>query len=123
VNWGVSGLGPRGVHGSVQIRHDTGRRTGPSATSAGRAVAHALDNLVVFAVGSNELAIYVAATQPKSAVALSVLVKNLHAIQAQLKKSGVAFEGPNPERPGLVGIKIQDPNGNTVTFLHADDSR
>jgi len=76
------------------------------------------DNLVVFGVGSNELAIHVASTQPKSVVGLSVLVKNLDAIQEQLKKSSIAFEGPNPERPGLVGIKIQDPNGNTVTFLH-----
>lgn len=75
------------------------------------------DQLAVFLVGSNELAIHTSTTKPTNAIVLSVLVNDLEPVQRRATQLGLAFEDPKPMRPGLVGIALFDPNGNKLEFL------
>ncbi len=78
------------------------------------------DDLVVFIVGPNELAIHTSDQRPMRAVGLLVVVKDLAAVQAKLKEVGIPFEGPKPVRPGMTGIQVNDPNENIVEFARND---
>ncbi len=78
------------------------------------------DDLVVFIVGQNELAIHTSEQRPQNAAGISFLVDDLEQMRTRLVELGVRFEGPRKMRPGLIGIAIDDPNGNHVTFLHPE---
>jgi len=75
------------------------------------------DELAVFVVGANELAIHTSENIPTEALVLSVAVSDLEAIQRRIAELGIRFDGPVPMRPGLIGIAIRDPNGNKLEFL------
>jgi catechol 2,3-dioxygenase-like lactoylglutathione lyase family enzyme len=75
------------------------------------------DDLAVFLVGENELAIHTSAGQPTNAIAFSILVDNLELIQRHVADLGISFDGPKPLRPNLEGITLLDPNGNKVEFM------
>jgi len=75
------------------------------------------DDLVVFVVGGNELAIHKATMQSMNVIGLTILVHDVGAIQRKLTETGIAFDGPQLLRPGLAGITLRDPNGNTLAFL------
>jgi len=75
------------------------------------------EELVVFRVGKNELALHVSASRPQGAVVISVLVESLAPVQARAAELGVALEPPTAMRPGLVGVAVCDPNGNKLEFL------
>lgn len=75
------------------------------------------DELAVFLVGANELAIHTAPTQPLNAVVISILVDDLEAVQRQAAELGIPIEAPAQLRPGLVGFALFDPNGNKLEFL------
>jgi catechol 2,3-dioxygenase-like lactoylglutathione lyase family enzyme len=77
------------------------------------------DELAVFLVGDQELAIHTSADRPRAAVALSFLVMDTGLIQERLTELGIGFDGPQPLRPGLAGIALKDPNENTLEFLSA----
>jgi len=78
------------------------------------------DDLAVFLVGTNELAIHTSPTRPTKALVLSVLVDDLDPVQCQATELGIQFDGPAPMRPGLIGIALLDPNGNKIEFLKPD---
>ena len=75
------------------------------------------DELAVFQVGANELAIHTSSAQPMNAVVLSVLVDDLEPVQRQAAELGIRLEAPAQMRPGLVGVALFDPNGNKLEFL------
>ncbi len=75
------------------------------------------EELVVFEVGDNELAIHSSPDRPQGSVGLTFLVLNIATIEARLRELGIAFRGPQRVRPGLSGITLHDPNGNTLAFL------
>jgi catechol 2,3-dioxygenase-like lactoylglutathione lyase family enzyme len=75
------------------------------------------DDLAVFVVGRNELAIHKADSRPLKALVLSFMMDAVGPLQQLLNERGIAFEGPTPRRPGLVGIALSDPNGNKLEFL------
>jgi catechol 2,3-dioxygenase-like lactoylglutathione lyase family enzyme len=75
------------------------------------------DELAVFLVGANELAIHTSATQPLNALVLSVLVDDLEQIQRKAAELGKELDPPAPLRPGLIGVALRDPNGNRLEFL------
>jgi catechol 2,3-dioxygenase-like lactoylglutathione lyase family enzyme len=75
------------------------------------------DELAVFLVGSNELAIHTGSAQPVNAVVLSVLVDDLGPIQQQAAALGLPIDPPAGLRPNLVGVALLDPNGNKLEFL------
>jgi catechol 2,3-dioxygenase-like lactoylglutathione lyase family enzyme len=75
------------------------------------------DELAVFLVGSNELAIHTSAMQPLYAVVISILVDTLEPVQQRAAELGIRLEAPAPLRPGLIGIAVLDPNGNKLEFL------
>jgi catechol 2,3-dioxygenase-like lactoylglutathione lyase family enzyme len=75
------------------------------------------ENLFVFAVGDNELALHSGSQAVKAAITLSILVDDLEATSKAIAGAGLTFESPRPMRPGLVGISVTDPNGNTIEFL------
>jgi hypothetical protein len=75
------------------------------------------DDLAVFLIGANELAIHSSATRPLNAVVLSVLVDDLVQVQRQAANLGIEINAPTELRPGLVGIALLDPNGNKLEFL------
>ena len=77
------------------------------------------DELAVFLVGSNELAIHTSATQPLNALVLSVLVESLERVQEQAAALGIPLTAPAQLRPGLTGVALFDPNGNKLEFLQA----
>jgi catechol 2,3-dioxygenase-like lactoylglutathione lyase family enzyme len=77
------------------------------------------DELAVFLVGVNELAIHTSAAQPMNAIVLSVLVDDLEPVQRRAAELGIAIEAPMPMRPGLIGVALLDPNGNKLEFLQA----
>jgi catechol 2,3-dioxygenase-like lactoylglutathione lyase family enzyme len=79
-------------------------------------------NLAVFLVGSNELAIHASGARPSEALVLSILVNDLGLIERNLSELSVAFEGPAQMRPGLVGIRVRDPNGNKIEFVTPEAS-
>jgi catechol 2,3-dioxygenase-like lactoylglutathione lyase family enzyme len=75
------------------------------------------DELAVFLVGANELAIHTSSAQPMSAVVLSILVDDLEPVQRQAAELGIPIDPPAPLRPGLIGVALLDPNGNKLEFL------
>jgi catechol 2,3-dioxygenase-like lactoylglutathione lyase family enzyme len=75
------------------------------------------DELAVFLVGANELAIHTSSDHPTNALVLSLLVTDLEPVVRTATDLGLRVQGPTPLRPGLVGIAIQDPNGNKLEFL------
>ncbi len=78
------------------------------------------DELAVFLVGKNELAIHTSSAQPLNALVLSVLVDDLEPIRRQAAQLGIQVPASAPLRPGLVGFALLDPNGNKLEFLRAD---
>ena len=77
-------------------------------------------NLAVFLVGSNELAIHASGARPSEALVLSILVNDLEVVERSLGELAIAFEGPAPVRPGLLGIRVRDPNGNKIEFVEPE---
>ena len=75
------------------------------------------DDFVVFAAGKSELVIHRVAERPKAAIGLAFEVDDTTAIADRLRKAAITFEGPIQLRPGMVGIRLTDPNGNVVEFL------
>jgi catechol 2,3-dioxygenase-like lactoylglutathione lyase family enzyme len=75
------------------------------------------DDLAVFTVGANELAIHKADSRPLRALVLSFMMEAVGPLQQRLNERAIPFEGPTPRRPGLVGIALSDPNGNKIEFL------
>ncbi len=75
------------------------------------------DDFVVLAAGKSELVIHAAAQQPMAAVGLAFLVDDAAAIGERLREANIPFEGPMPLRPGKIGVKLTDPNGNILEFL------
>jgi catechol 2,3-dioxygenase-like lactoylglutathione lyase family enzyme len=75
------------------------------------------DDLAVFLVGANELAIHTSSAQPTNAIVLSILVKDLATVQRQAAGLGIRVSEPAQLRPGLIGIALLDPNGNKLEFL------
>jgi catechol 2,3-dioxygenase-like lactoylglutathione lyase family enzyme len=75
------------------------------------------DDLAVFLVGGSELAIHKAESRPLRALAISFTMDAIGPLQQHLNERAIAFEGPAPRRPGLVGIALHDPNGNKLEFL------
>jgi len=78
------------------------------------------DDLAVFHVGANELAIHTSSSRPTKALVLSILVDDLEPVQHLAVELGIQCDGPTPMRPGLVGIALLDPNGNKLEFLKRD---
>ena len=78
------------------------------------------DELAVFVVGRNELAIHTSAAQPANAVVLSILVDDLAPVQRHAAEMAIRVDGPIALRPGLTGISLLDPNGNKLEFLRPD---
>jgi catechol 2,3-dioxygenase-like lactoylglutathione lyase family enzyme len=76
-------------------------------------------DLVVYALGAQELAIHVAEHTPLAAVTLSILVDDLVSALVHLKNASVAFDGPKLVQAGLRGVVLTDPNGNRVNVLQA----
>jgi catechol 2,3-dioxygenase-like lactoylglutathione lyase family enzyme len=77
------------------------------------------DELAVFLVGANELAIHTSAAQPTNALVLSILVESLAPVQQKAAELGISVGEPAELRPGLMGIALFDPNGNKLEFLCA----
>lgn len=75
------------------------------------------DDLAVFQLGKNELAIHRTPHKPSEALVLSMVVSSLSAVESHLKELGLHYDGPTPLRPGLLGISVRDPNGNKLEFL------
>ena len=73
------------------------------------------ENIVVFPMPGNDLAIH--RSDKDSKVGVSFKIKNLDVVVGLLKKHNVKFEGPKQLRPGLTGVEFKDPIGNTVSFL------
>jgi len=78
------------------------------------------DDLAVFLVGANELAIHTSSARPTKALVLSILVDDIEPVQRQAAQLGIQFDGPTLMRPGLIGIALLDPNGNKLEFLKPD---
>jgi|SRR5882724_4282406 len=78
------------------------------------------DDLAVFLVGSNELAIHTSSARPMNGVVISILVDDLAPIQRQAAELGIRVNEPAQLRPGLVGIALFDPNGNKLEFLRPE---
>ena len=78
------------------------------------------DELAVFAVGANELAIHTSAAQPSNAIVISILVEDLAPVQRRAAELGIRVNDPVQLRPGLSGIALLDPNGNKLEFLRPD---
>ncbi len=93
-----------------ELRRFYGKLGFPQVVSQG-------DELAVFVVGDNELAIHTSRAKPSEAIVLSLRVSNIEDIQQGMSNLGIKFDGPVPMRPGLVGIAIRDPNGNKLEFL------
>lgn len=75
------------------------------------------DDLAVFLIGANELAIHTSSAQPTNAMVISILVGDLAPVQHQAAELGVPVNEPAELRPGLIGIALFDPNGNKLEFL------
>jgi catechol 2,3-dioxygenase-like lactoylglutathione lyase family enzyme len=75
------------------------------------------DDLAVFLVGANELAIHTSSAQPTNAMVISILVENLAPVQRKAAELGISVNEPAELRPGLLGIALFDPNGNKLEFL------
>jgi catechol 2,3-dioxygenase-like lactoylglutathione lyase family enzyme len=75
------------------------------------------NELAVFLIGSNELAIHTAPTRPTQALVLSLLVTDLEPIERTALELGLPITGPATMRPGLLGVALHDPNGNKLEFL------
>ncbi|HTK97176.1 MAG TPA: VOC family protein [Pseudomonadales bacterium] len=75
------------------------------------------DEIVVFAAGQSELVIYRVADQPKAAVGLGFEVDDAAPIAERLCNAAIPFDGPMQLRPGMVGIRFTDPNGNVLEFF------
>lgn len=75
------------------------------------------DELAVFEVGANELAIHTSNSQPVNAIVLSLLVDDLAPIQRHAAEMAIDVDGPSALRPGLTGVSLFDPNGNKLEFL------
>ena len=74
-------------------------------------------NLFVFAVGDNELTLHIGGHASNGSVTLSILVDDLEAVCGAIRSAGILVESPRPLRPGLLGVSITDPGGNTLEFL------
>jgi extradiol dioxygenase family protein len=72
---------------------------------------------IVFAAGQSELVIYRVADQPKAAVGLGFEVDDAAPIAERLCNAAIPFDGPMQLRPGMVGIRFTDPNGNVLEFF------
>jgi len=79
-------------------------------------------NLAVFLVGSNELAIHASGERPAEALVISILVTDLEVIARAFTELALSFEGPARLRPGFVGIRVRDPNGNKIEFVEPEAS-
>lgn len=77
------------------------------------------DELAVFAVGSARLVIRAAAEQPSGAVGFSFVLPSIGPLQARLTEALLEFDGPTAQRPDMVGLSVEDPNGNRLTFLES----
>ena len=75
------------------------------------------NELAVFLVGANELAIHASPAQPMNAMVLSILVDDLAPVQRKAAELGIHVNEPAQLRPGLMGIALFDPNGNKLEFL------
>jgi catechol-2,3-dioxygenase len=75
------------------------------------------DEMVVFAAGQSELVIYRVAEQPRAAVGLGFQVDDAAPIAERLRNAAIPFDGPMQLRPGMIGIRFTDPNGNVVEFF------
>ncbi len=75
------------------------------------------DELAVFLVGTNELAIHTSTACSEKAIGISIVIGDLEPIIQKVKEMGIAYDGPQPLRPGMSGIGFFDPNGNRLEFL------
>lgn len=75
------------------------------------------DDLVVFAAGDAEFAIHSSHARPRAAMVVAFHVSDLQATVEHLRRCAVSFEGPIQLRPGMQGVKLRDPNGNSIEFL------
>jgi catechol-2,3-dioxygenase len=78
------------------------------------------DDFVVFAAGNSEIVIHVATEQPMAATGVGFLVDDTAAIGERLRAANISYEGPMPLRPGKVGIRLADPNGNILEFFQRE---
>jgi len=83
-------------------------------------VVHRGDELAVFAVGANELAIHTSSAASRGSLVVSILVEDLGPVQRRAAELGVPVNGPAELRPGLVGIGLCDPDGNKLEFLRPE---
>jgi len=76
------------------------------------------EKLVVFGLGSSDLAIHVADDAPRGAVGFSVLVDDVSPFADRLTAAGILFERHDePFHANLAGLQLKDPNGNMVQIL------
>ncbi len=75
------------------------------------------DEIVVFAAGQSELVIYRVAEQPRAAVGLGFQVDDAAPMAERLRNAAIPFDGPMQLRPGMIGVRFTDPNGNVLAFL------
>jgi len=73
------------------------------------------DEIVVFPLSNHDLTIH--KSDKNSSIGVSFRVGDLDKLMAHLRKHDIEFTGPKLLRPGLEGIEIKDPNGNTISFL------
>jgi catechol 2,3-dioxygenase-like lactoylglutathione lyase family enzyme len=78
------------------------------------------DELAVFLVGNNELAIHTSSARPMNAFVLSIMVDAFESIQRRAAELGIPLDPPAPLRPGLIGVAMLDPNGNKLEFLRPE---
>jgi catechol 2,3-dioxygenase-like lactoylglutathione lyase family enzyme len=75
-------------------------------------------DFAVFSAGDSELVVSSVDDRPIATVGIGFQVEDLDVIRDRLSRGGIAYEGPMQLRPGKVGIRLADPNGNVVEFFH-----
>lgn len=69
------------------------------------------DNLTVFDAGLQGLDFNVSNHLPSGNVMISFLTDDLAAVQEQLKKSNISFQGPTPSHLRMTSIQFNSPEG------------